>query len=114
MNSHHTVLIGLWQALNARDLDAATALLHPDVEWFDMLNEEWLHGAQAVRGFWERAFGLIKARSTLLNVETDDEDRIHVTVLHAVSSIADRPWTEEKVTHIYSFRDNLISRMDVQ
>lgn len=114
MSNNHTVLIGLWQALNARDLDAATALLHPDVEWFDMLHEETLHGREAVRGFWERAFGIIKARSTLLNVETDDEGRILVTVLHSVSSLADRPWTEEKVTHIYSFRDNLISRMDVE
>jgi len=114
MADRRAVLVKLWDALNRRDLAAAGECLHPDVDWHDLIDNVRLHGREAVRDFWTRAFAIIKTNSTLLGVEEDSQGRIAVTVLHTVRSLEDRPWTEETVTHIYSFRDGLISRMDLE
>ncbi len=48
----------LWDAMRARDVDAAMALMHEDVEWTPFITEgEPVHGTEAVRQHLEAVAG---------------------------------------------------------
>jgi hypothetical protein len=46
------VLRRAYEAFNQRDLEAARALMDPDVEWPNVLQATTLHGRDAVRAYW--------------------------------------------------------------
>jgi hypothetical protein len=51
MRSKRGMLVGLYRAFNARDIDAAVALLHPDVNWPNGMDGGRVRGRDAVRAY---------------------------------------------------------------
>lgn len=113
MTEHESLVARLWTALNHQDIKAAVALLHPDVDWQDIINGGRRRGLVEMAQYWEGAFGIITSASSTLDARPDDEGRLAARVLHSVRDKQGRLWTEETLTHLFSFRDGLISRMDV-
>jgi ketosteroid isomerase-like protein len=54
-----------YRAFNARDIDAAVELMHPDVDWPNAWEGGRVVGRDAVREYWARQFTAISAASTL-------------------------------------------------
>jgi hypothetical protein len=103
-----------YDAFNARDIDAALACAHTDVDWPNGMEGGREHGHSAVRDYWTRQFGLIDSHVEPLRFTPDDEGRIVVDVHQVVRDLDGNLVSEQDVQHVYTLRDGLIERMDIR
>lgn len=113
MDDRHDTIDRLWDALNRQDIDAAAALLHPDVDWQDLMNGGRRTGVADVRLYWAGLFGIMRPESTSLTFTPTEDGRVAVQVLHSIRDPQGKFWAEETVTHLFGFKDGLLSSMDV-
>jgi hypothetical protein len=102
-----------YAAFNARDIDGALALMHPDVDWPNGMEGGRELGHEAVRAYWTRQFGLIDSHVEPLGFDRDDEGRIVVDVHQVVRNLEGSVLSDGRVRHVYTLRDGLVSRMDI-
>jgi ketosteroid isomerase-like protein len=102
-----------YAAFNARDIDGALALMHPDVDWPNGMDGGRERGREAVRAYWTRQFGLIDSYVAPETFEVDAEGRVVVGVHQVVRDLEGAVLSDGRVRHIYSFRDGLVARMDI-
>ena len=113
MDARRALLLRFYKALDAKDVDAVMALLHPDVDFPDQLNDDArLHGAKAVRAYYVRAFGLITAENTPTAFHPRPDGTMEVRIHHHVTSLEGALWHDGPVDYSISFRDGLIARLD--
>ena len=103
----------LCNAMNDQAIETALGLLHPDVDWQDLMTPGRRQGLAAVRAYWEEVFGLVSPASSILETRSDGPDRIIVTFLHSIRDRQGKLWSEETTTQVFTFRDGLIVRMDL-
>jgi hypothetical protein len=103
-----------YEAFNARDIDAALALMHADVDWPNAFEGGRVHGREAVHAYWTRQFAQIDPRVTPLAFARRDDGRVAVDVHQVVRSPAGDVMSDEAVVHVYAIRDGLVARMDVE
>ena len=77
-----------YRAFNARDIDAALALMHTDVDWPNGMEGGRVHGHQAVRDYWTRQWGLIDPHVEPIDFRTDEDGRTVVDVHQVVRDLA--------------------------
>lgn len=103
-----------YAAFNARDIDGALALMHPDVDWPNGMEGGREVGHDAVRAYWTRQFDLIDSHVEPMGFEVDDEGRIVVHVHQVVRDLEGSVLSDGRVRHVYTLRDGLVSRMEIQ
>jgi ketosteroid isomerase-like protein len=103
-----------YAAFNARDIEGALALMHPDVDWPNGMEGGREHGHDAVRSYWTRQFGLIDSHVEPVGFAEDDEGRFVVDVDQVVRDLDGELLSEQRVRHVYTLRDGLIARMDIR
>jgi hypothetical protein len=103
-----------YAAFNARDLDAALAAMHPDVDWPNALDGGRVHGHDAIRRYWTRQFETIDPRVEPQSVVTHERGRVVVEVRQVVRDLEGTLIADERVEHVYAIRDGLIARMDIR
>ena len=117
MSIHQTeeILRSAYRAFNARDVDAASELMHAEVDWPNAWEGGRVVGRGAVADYWRRQFESISSR-----VESEAFDHlasgevsvlVHQTVYDAKSG---KQLSEGTVRHRYRFEDGLIVWMDVE
>lgn len=113
MTDRETRIADLRTAINGRDFEAALALLHPDVDWQDIVNGGRLHGLTAVRAYWTKISDLFTTGASPITYRLIGDDRIAARMLHSVVGKQGKSWGEEALTQVFTFRDGLIIRMDL-
>ena len=114
MAEHEQHLRALYDAFNARDVEAVIAAMQPDVDWPNAWEGGRLHGHAAVRDYWARQFAAIDPRVEPQAFATRDDGRIAVEVHQVVRSRqSGEVLSDRTVTHVYALRDGLVERMDV-
>jgi len=113
MDDRETRITSLWTALNHQDVETALAQLHPDVDWQDIMNGGRHKGVEAVRAYWAGVYALITSGSSSIDYRPIDGDRVAARMLHVIHDKKGALWSEETMTHVFTFRDGLISRMDL-
>lgn len=108
------ILRAAYAAFNARDLNTALELMHPEVDWPNAWEGGRVVGHNAVAAYWTRQFESIS--STVEPERFDYEPDGSVTV--AVHQLVRDAKTNEiqadtEVLHRYRLQDGLIVRMDV-
>ena len=103
----------LYAAFNARDIDAAVAAMHPDVDWPNAWEGGRVYGHEAVREYWTRQFAAIDPHVEPRSFTSTEDGRIAVEVHQVVRSTAGELLADRTVTHVYALRDGLVERMDV-
>ncbi|HZV75126.1 MAG TPA: OsmC family protein [Conexibacter sp.] len=124
--AHEQLLRRAYDAFNARDLDAALATMHPDVDWPNAFEGGRVQGRDAVRAYWTRQFGQIDSRVEPTRVRaiaagdtagrdgtSDGATRIAVDIRQVVHDTAGTLLSDRHVIHEYVVRDGLVARMDV-
>jgi ketosteroid isomerase-like protein len=114
VRSAEDILRAAYTAFNARDVEAAVELMHPDVDWPNAWEGGRVLGRAAVADYWRRQFDSIS--STVEPERVDHEPNGNVTV--AVHQLVNDARTgaliaDEHVAHRYRLEDGLIARMDV-
>jgi hypothetical protein len=103
-----------YAAFNARDIDAALALLTPDVDWPNGMEGGREVGHDAVRAYWTRQWQLIDPYVEPVSISQDDEGRFVVDVHQVVRDLEGALLVDQHVEHVYTLRDGLIERMDIR
>lgn len=106
------LVIALFDAFNARNLEAARALLHPDADWPNLFGEDRLHGPDRVLAMWSEQFARFDPEISLISMTTLPDGRRRARINHVVRNLDGRVFTDEEATVTYRFRDCLIARMD--
>ena len=101
-----------YAAFNARDLDTAVSLMHPDVNWPNGWEGGRIQGRDAVRDYWTRQFESIQSNVEPLEF-TEAGDRVAVTVRQVIRDLDGNVLSEGKTSHVYTLRDGLVTRMDI-
>ena len=104
----------LYDAFNARELDAGLAGMHPDVNWPNMIEGGREHGHAAVKAYWQKQFETTDPRAELQRVTSIGDDQVVVDVHTIVRDKSGEVIADAMVQHVYTLRDGLIERMDVR
>jgi ketosteroid isomerase-like protein len=102
-----------YEAFNARDIENALALMHPDVDWPNGMEGGRLHGHREVSDYWRRQFALIDSRVEPLRIEQRADGQMVVTVHQLVRDRAGHVISEGTVEHQYVISEGLIERMEI-
>jgi ketosteroid isomerase-like protein len=108
------VLRAAYAAFNARDLDRAIALMHPDVDWPNAWEGGRVVGREAVSAYWTRQFEAISSKVEPERFVEEPDGAIAVTVHQVVHDAKTGELLSDAwVLHRYRVEDGLIARMDV-
>ena len=103
-----------YEAFNARDIEAAVALMHADVDWPNTMEGTRVRGRAGVRDYWTRQFDVIDSRVEPLAFDARADGRIAVAVHQVVLDRTGALLSDGTVEHVYSIRDGQVERMDVR
>jgi hypothetical protein len=103
----------LYEAFNARQIDAVLERLAPDVDWPNGMEGGRVLGRDAVRGYWLRQWASIDPTVTPRHIATDESGHIIVDVHQVVRDLAGQLLADRMVQHVYTLRVGLIQRMDI-
>jgi ketosteroid isomerase-like protein len=104
----------VYEAFNARDIEAAIALMRLDVDWPNAMEGTRVHGHAGVRDYWTRQFTTIQSRVDPEGFSTDVDGRVVVEVHQVAHSVNGELIADQMVEHVYTIREGLIERMDVR
>ncbi len=105
------VLEELYDALDARDIEAAVAHLAPGVDWTDAAAGARLHGRDAVRDYWLARWRDSDPVLKPLRIEPASDGTIHVRVDQLIRDRTGRILENRQVGHVYTFDGAFITKM---
>jgi hypothetical protein len=103
-----------YHGFNARQIDAVLATMHPDVAWPRAWEGDHVHGYEQVRAYWTQQWQEISPIVKPVEVSRLPDGRIAVVVQQTVHDLDGQLLQEGHTTHIYTIREGLIQRMDIQ
>ena len=107
------LLRAAYAAFNARNIDAALALMTPDVAWPRAFKGGFVRGPEEVRAYWTEQWSEIDPHVEPLAFHPDDDRRIVVEVHQVVRDLTGTLLADERVEHRFSFEQGLIRGMEV-
>jgi len=111
--SETELLRAAYAAFNARDIDAALALMTPDVEWPRAFKGGFVRGREEIRAYWTEQWSEINPHVEPVTFHPEDAGRILVEVHQVVRDLAGTILADGHVGHRFTLRDGLIQRMEV-
>ena len=103
-----------YMAFNARDVDAALATMHADVDWPNAWEGGRVVGHAAVREYWSRQWSALDPTVEPVEFATDAEGRTLVNVHQVVRNREGDVLSDGMVEHAYTIEEGLVRRMDVR
>ena len=107
------LLRAAYVAFNARDIDAALALMTPDVEWPRAFKGGFVHGPKEIRAYWTEQWSEISPHVEPAAFHQEDAGHILVDVHQVVRDLAGNVLADEHVGHRFTIEQGLIRRMEV-
>jgi len=103
-----------YRAFNARDIEAAVELMHPEVDWPNAWEGGRVVGHAAVRDYWNRQFAAISSMVEPDGFTEEPDGSITVDVHQVVHDARTGELiSDSRVRHRYRLEDGLVVRMDV-
>jgi len=108
------VLRAAYRAFNARDIEAALRLMHPEVDWPNAWEGGRVVGHAAVRDYWERQFAAISSKVEPERFSDEPDGSVTVDVHQVVHDARTQELlSDSRVRHRYRLEAGLVVRMDV-
>jgi ketosteroid isomerase-like protein len=108
------VLRSAYHAFNARDVEAAIELMHPEVDWPNAWEGGRVVGRAAVRDYWNRQFAAISSKVEPERFTEEADGSITVDVHQVVHDARTGELiSDSRARHRYRLEDGLVVRMDV-
>ncbi len=108
------IVSAAYAAFNARDLDAAIELMHPEVDWPNAWEGGRIVGREAVLDYWRRQFEAIYSRVEPEGFSEEPDGSVTVDVHQVVHDAqSGELLSDSRVRHRYWLEDGLILRMEV-
>ncbi len=107
------LLRAAYAAFNARDIDAALALMSPSVAWPKAFKGGIARGHAEVRAYWTEQWSEIDPHVEPISFHPEGDGRIRVHVHQVVRDLAGTILGDERVGHRFTFEGGLIGAMEV-
>jgi ketosteroid isomerase-like protein len=107
------MLRAAYTAFNARDIDAALALMAPDVAWPRAFKGGFVRGPEEVRAYWTEQWSEIDGQVEPVAFHAEDAGQILVEVHQVVRDLAGAVLADEHVGHRFTIEHGLIQAMEV-
>lgn len=107
------VLRHAYAAFNARNVDAALAGMHPDVDWPNGMEGGRVMGHDAVRAYWTRQWTLIDPHVEPLGFTRLDDGRVAVDVRQVVRDRQGSLLVDQRVQHVYRLEEGRVRSMEI-
>ena len=107
------LLHAAYAAFNARDIDAALALMTPDVAWPKAFKGGFVCGPEEVRAYWTEQWSEINPHVEPVSFDLEEGGRILVDVHQVVRDLAGAVLADEHVGHRFTLEHGLIQVMEV-
>jgi hypothetical protein len=107
------LLCAAYAAFNARDIDAALALMTDDVAWPRAFKGGFVRGPKEVRAYWTEQWSEIDPHVEPVAFHPKDDGSILVEVHQVVRDLAGSVLADERVGHRFTLEEGLIQRMEV-
>ena len=102
----------LFEAINQTDIEAALAVLHPDVDWPGGLEVRRLRGRESIRSCWLAAWAETTRSVTGLGC-CETTDGLSVVVHQVVRNLNGALLQDRYTRHVFWFKDELIHRLEI-
>jgi ketosteroid isomerase-like protein len=103
-----------YSAFNARDVDAAVALMDPEVDWPDVPKGGFIHGQAKVREHWRDQFRRADPRIEVGDIAERDDGVVEAQVRQVVRARDGRKLADNRLLHVFTFAGERIRRMEVR
>ncbi|MHC5776049.1 nuclear transport factor 2 family protein [Nostoc sp.] len=117
MSDQKALLIELlraaYAAFNARDIDAALALMTADVAWPKAFKGGFVRGSEEVRAYWTEQWSEINPHVEPVSFYSVEAGRILVDVHQVVRDLDGAVLADEHVGHRFTLEHGLIQAMEV-
>ncbi len=107
------LLRAAYAAFNARDIDAALALMTPDVVWPRAFKGGFVHGPEEIRAYWTEQWSEINGQVEPVTFYPEDTGQVLVEVHQVVRDLAGVVLADEHVGHRFTIEHGLIKAMEV-
>jgi len=107
------LLRAAYAAFNARDIDAALALMTPNVAWPRAFKGGFVRGHEKVRAYWREQWSEIDPHVEPMVFHSEGAEHILVDVHQVVRDLAGAVLADEHVGHRFTFAHGLIQAMEV-
>lgn len=102
-----------YAAFNARDIDAALALMTSDVAWPRAFKGGFVRGPEEVRAYWTEQWSEVDPHVEPLAFHREEDGRTLVEVHQVVRDLAGNLLADERVGHRFTLESGLIHAMEV-
>jgi hypothetical protein len=113
MASDEDLLSHLYSCFNARNIDGALAIMHPDIAWDSEL-EGPVHGKDGVRGYLARQWEMINSHAEPMRYSACGDGTINVEVRLTARDLDGNLLIEKVSGHSFQIENGLIRRFDVR
>ncbi len=107
------LLRAAYAAFNARDIDAALAIMTPDVSWPRAFKGGFVRGPEEIRAYWTEQWSEIDGRVEPVAFHPEDAGQILVDVHQVVRDLAGAVLADEYVGHRFTIEQGLIRSMEI-
>jgi ketosteroid isomerase-like protein len=107
------LLRAAYAAFNARDINAALALMSPDVVWPRAFKGGFVRGPEEVRAYWTEQWSEIDGHVEPVAFHSEDAGQVLVEVHQVVRDLAGAVLADEHVGHRFTIEHGLIQAMEV-
>lgn len=108
------LLRAAYAAFNARDIDAALALMSVDVTWPRAFKGGFARGPEAIRAYWTEQWSEIDPHVEPVAFHPEEAGKVLVDVHQVVRDLAGAVLADERVGHRFTIEHGLIQSMEVR
>jgi ketosteroid isomerase-like protein len=121
MDSDISVIEGLYEGFNARDIDRVLRQLTDDVAWANGMDGGHVHGHEAVREYWTRQWAMVSPHVEPVSFYRTEEGVILAEVRQTIRDLEGKPLEgqthglrDKMVGHLFRVREGKVARFDIQ
>ena len=107
------LLRAAYAAFNSRDVDAALALMTPDVAWPRAFKGGFVRGPEEVRAYWTEQWSEIDPHVEPVAFHPREGGQILVEVHQVVRDLEGAVLADDHVGHLFTLEQGLIRAMEV-
>lgn len=104
----------LYASFNSREINKVLDLMHPDVEWPNVMEGKMIAGKEAIREYWTHQWQVLNPTVVPEDIEVLKDGRLKIKVHQVVKDMDGKLLFDGYVYHVYTIKNGLIEKMEVE
>ena len=110
----HNLVKKAYSAFNSRDIDTALSTFHSEVQWPKAFEGGYVTGHDEIRKYWTRQWSEIDPNVEPISFNARENGTLEISVHQVVKDLMGKLIFDGIVKHIYTIKDDLLQRMDIE